>query len=50
MFARKPHLSLGLLAIAGGLAYAIAGVVMIATGDTDHPVVNVLSVVCRAFS
>lgn len=45
MFARKPHLSLGLLAIAGGLAYAIAGVVMIATGDTDHPVVNVLSVV-----
>lgn len=45
MVARKPHQTLGLLAVAGGLAYAIAGIVMIATGDDEHPVVNVLGVV-----
>jgi len=44
VIARKPSQPLGLLAVAGGLAYAIAGIVMIATGDVEHPVVNVLSV------
>lgn len=44
MFARKPHQSLGLLAVAGGLAYLIADVVMLRTGDEGHPVVNVMTV------
>ena len=44
MIARKPHQTLGFLALTGGLAYVIAGIVMAATDDIGHPVANVLSI------